>query len=413
MGQAKGATSPNMALAMLFVVYTFNFLDRQVLSILAQPIKLDLGLSDGQVGALGGLAFAMLFSTMAIPLGLLADRTGRVRVVGVSLAVWSGFTVLCGLAGNFTQIFLFRLGVGVGEAGGVAPSYALITGYFPPGRRARALAIYSTGAPLGIAIGVLFGSAIAAAVNWRLAFIVLGLAGLLTAIPYFFLMREPQETSSAEPVPAREVFRRLAALPLFWLLAFGAACSSLAGYGLSFWMPALVQRSYGLTLVQTGQFIGVLVLITGVAGVLAGGFLGDRFGNRDRSGYPLVGAWAFAICGPAFAAALFSPDPVWLFFLMLVPSGLAYMWMAPVITTVQHLVSPRERATASACYLLVNNSIGLGLGPLAVGSLSDYLAPAHGTESLRLAMVAVACFYPIAALLMFIAAPRVRAAWQD
>lgn len=402
-----------MALAMLFVVYTFNFLDRQVLSILAQPIKLDLGLSDSQVGALGGLAFAMLYSTMAIPLGLLADRTGRVRVVGISLAVWSGFTALCGLAGNFTQLFLYRLGVGVGEAGGVAPSYALIAGYFPPGRRARALAIYSAGAPLGIAIGVLFGSAIAAAVNWRVAFIALGLAGLLTAIPYFLLMREPVETSTAEPVPARVVFRRLAVMPVFWLLAFGAAFSSLAGYGLSFWMPALAQRSYGLTLVQTGQFVGLSVLITGVTGVLTGGWLGDRFGNRDRSGYPLVGGWAFAICGPTFAIALFSPDPVWLFVSLLVPSSLAYMWMAPVITTVQHLVSPRERATASACYLLINNSVGLGLGPLVVGKLSDMLAPTHGTESLRLAMVAVAGSYVIAAVLMFLAAPRVRAAWQD
>ncbi len=170
-----------LVLAMLLAVYTFNFLDRQILGILAKPIQQDLGLNDAQFGAIGGIAFALLYSCLGVPLALLADRIGKTKVIAASLIVWSGFTTLCGMAGNFWHLFLYRLGVGVGEAGGVAPSYALIADYYPIERRARALAIYSMGIPIGLACGVLLGAYIAALVNWRVAFLTVGLAGIVLA----------------------------------------------------------------------------------------------------------------------------------------------------------------------------------------------------------------------------------------
>jgi MFS family permease len=186
--------APAMVLAMLLIVYSFNFLDRQIISILAGPIKAEFLLTDKQLGLLGGLAFAILYSTLGIPLAWLADRTKRTWVITGSLTLWSGFTMLCGLAGGFTQLFLCRLGVGIGEAGGVAPSYALIGDVFPSIRRARALAIYSLGIPVGSAMGVLFGGYIAAAVSWRIAFLSVGLAGLVLAPIFAFIVKEPRRT---------------------------------------------------------------------------------------------------------------------------------------------------------------------------------------------------------------------------
>lgn len=400
---------------MLLLVYTFNFLDRQILAILAEPVKADLGLTDTQMGALGGLAFALFYSTMAIPIGLLADRRGRARVIGVSLVIWSAFTALCGVANSYAQMFLFRLGVGVGEAGGVAPSYAILSERFPPERRARALATYSLGIPLGQAAGALFGAMIAAAVDWRAAFIVLGIAGLLAWIPYSGVVRDCDAPAPAADAPAAsslaEVFGRLARQPAFWLLAFGAAAGSFCGYGLAFWVPALLQRSFDLTLVEAGQFMGAQMLLTGVAGVYAGGWLGDRIGHGDKAGYARVAAVSYALSAVLLAAAFTSRDLALLFALLLIPGGLIYVWIGPVTTAVQHLVPARDRATASACFLLINNGIGLGFGSLAIGRLSDALTPTYGPDALRYALIAVSMLYFVAAGLMLLAAPRLRRAW--
>ena len=400
---------------MLLLVYTFNFLDRQILAILAEPVKADLGLTDTQMGALGGLAFALFYSTMAIPIGLLADRRGRAKVIGVSLLIWSTFTALCGVATSYAQMFLFRLGVGVGEAGGVAPSYAILSERFPPERRARALATYSLGIPLGQAAGALFGAMIAAAVDWRAAFIVLGVAGLLAWIPYSRVVRDSDAPAPAADAAAAsslgEVFGRLSRQPAFWLLAFGAAAGSFCGYGLAFWIPALLQRSFDLTLVQAGQFMGAQMLLTGVAGVYAGGWLGDRIGHGDKAGYARVAAVSYALSAVLLAAAFTSRDLVLLFALLLIPGGLIYVWIGPVTTAVQHLVPPSDRATASACFLLINNGIGLGFGSLAIGRLSDMFTPVYGPDALRYALIAVSMLYFVAAGLMLLAAPRLRRAW--
>jgi MFS family permease len=401
-------------LAMLLIVYTFNFLDRQVMAILAAPIKAELKLNDTQLGMLGGLAFAILYSTLAIPFAWIADRTRRTWVITASLAVWSGFTALCGVAGNFGQFFLSRLGVGVGEAGGVAPSYALISDVYPPEQRARALSIYSLGIPFGAALGVLFGGYIAATINWRTAFLAVGLAGLLFAPIFAFAVREPDRpTRDVKTQVSANVFRMLGAKPSFWLLAFGAASSSMLGYGMGFWLPSLMKRSFGMELIGISHFYGALLLIGGVPGVLLGGWLADRAGRNGKVGYARVPAIAFLLAVPLFAAGIVSHSAAAAFALFLVPQGLAYMWLGPVLTAVQHLVPAPMRATASASFLLINNLIGVGFGAMTIGALSDALTPALGDGALRIALLGSLVFYLIAALLMFIAAPRLARDWVD
>jgi MFS family permease len=402
-------------LAMLLAVYVFNFLDRMLLSILAAPIQADLGLSDGQMGLLGGLAFAALYSTLAVPLSALADRTGRVRVIGWSLVVWSGFTALCGLATNFWHLFLARLGVGVGEAGGVAPSHAVIGEWFPPERRATALAIYSLGIPLGSAFGLLAGGYIAQEIDWRIAFIAVGLAGVAFA-PLFRLVVTDRPASFA-PRPSTEApaplatFRLLARKPSFWLLSFGAAAGSSIGYGISFWLPSFVQRSFGTGLFDTALFVSGTLLIGGVAGIIGGGWLADRLGRRDRAWYAWLPAIAYAASAPLWAAGISSDSLALAFLLLLVPQGLSYVWLGPVLTAVQNLVEPAARAMASALFLLINNLIGLAAGIYALGALSDALAPQSGDESLRLAILWGLLLYLLAGALMALAARSLRRDW--
>lgn len=403
---------PRTTLAALLVVYTFNFVDRQILGILAGPIKADLRLSDTQLGLLGGVAFALLYSTCAIPLARLADRTGRGWVIAASLAVWSGCTAACGFATGFAQLFVARLGVGIGEAGGVAPSYALIADSFAPRVRARALAIYSLGIPLGSAVGVLFGGLVAARVDWRMAFVTVGVVGALAAPLFKIIVRDPPKATAPDTGIAG-VFGLLAAKPSFWLLSFGAASSSMLGYGLAFWLPLLLQRSFGLGLIATSHFYGAVLLIGGVSGIVAGGVLADRLGTRDRGAQAWVPALSFVAAVPLFAAAALSHSVSLAFVLLLVPQALAYVWLAPVISAVQHLVPSAMRASASACFLLINNLIGLGGGTFFLGRLSDWLTPFYGVEALRYSIVAGLGFYLIAALLMASAVRPLRREWVD
>ena len=408
---------PNLVLAMLLAVYIFNFVDRQILAILAAPIQADLGLDDASMGLLGGIAFAVLYSTLAVPLAWLADRTSRSWVIAGSLVVWSVFTALTGLAYSFGQIFLARLGVGIGEAGGVAPSYAVIGDHFPSHRRAFALSIYSLGIPLGSAAGVLAGGYIASRIDWRAAFLAVGLAGVVLAPVFKFVVRDrprPAPARSTESAGTGEfwsVARLLGRKTSFWLLSFGAASSSMCGYGLAFWLPSLLQRSFGLDLVETSHFIGAVLLIGGVAGMLAGGWISDRLGGRDRAFYAWVPAIAFVIAVPLFAAGIASASVPLAFMLLLVPQAMSYVWLGPVLAAIQHLVAPPERSIASALFLLINNLIGLGGGIYGLGALSAALTPTYGQEALRTAMLLALGLYALAALLMALAGPALRREW--
>jgi MFS family permease len=405
---------PAFVLAMLFIVYVFNFVDRQILSILAKPIQAELHLSDARMGVLGGFAIAVLFAIFGVPLAWLADRRGRSRVIAAALAVWSVFTVLSGMAQGFGQLFAARLGVGIGEAGGVAPSHALISASFPPKRRARALALYSLGIPVGSATGILVGAAIASRVDWRTAFLVVGLAGLLFALPFRLLVRDPVKAVELSSAPRFGVVaRQLAAKPAFWLLSLGAAAGSTVGYGLAFWLPSLLGRSFGLKLTDAAHFIAALLLIGGVAGILLGGVLADKLGKADKAFYGWLPAIGYLACVPLYAGGIEAPSVGYGFALFLLPTLFSYLWLGPVIAAVQHLVEPGSRATASALFLLINNLIGLGAGAPLIGALSTALAPSYGTEALRYAMLITVGLYLLASLLMALAGPALRRGWID
>lgn len=401
-------------LTLLLFAYILNYLDRQILGILAGPIIKTLDLTDTQFGILSGPPFAILYSVLGIPFAFLADRTSRSRVVAAALAFWSAFTALCGTASSFWHLFLFRMGVGIGEAGGVAPSYALISDYFPPEKRARALAIFSLGVPIGLSLGMLIGAYIAAAINWRVAFYTMGVIGLLLAPFMLYFVRDlPRPSADKTTVPLGRVFPLLAKKPVFWLMAFAASSSSLCGYGLAVWTPSVIERSFGLGLVQRGQFLASIVFIGGCTGVFAGGWLADRLGAGDRGWYAKLPAIAWLITAPTFAAGLLAPTLTIAWPLLLIPNALNILWLGPVLTAVQHLVPAPMRATASACFLLINNLIGLGIGPFLIGRISDALKQTYGAEALRYAAVACTSFYVLAALLMLLCVSRLRTNWVD
>jgi predicted MFS family arabinose efflux permease len=408
----KGAS---LVLTLLLFAYILNYLDRQILGILAGPIIADLHLRDTDFGILTGPPFAILYSVFGIPFALLADRTSRSRVVAAALAFWSGFTALCGTASSFWHLFLFRMGVGIGEAGGVAPSYALLADYFEPERRARALAIFSLGVPIGLALGTLIGAYIAHAVSWRAAFFTMGVAGVLLAPVLLIFVRDPpwQARPAAAAAPIGQVFPLLARKPVFWLLALAASCSSLCGYGLATWIPSVLERSFHLGLIARGQFLSSVIVIGGCIGVFSGGWLADRLGAMDRGWYAKLPAIAWLITAPTFAAGLMVPN-LWLAWpLLLIPNALNILWLGPVITAVQHLVPRSMRATASASFLLINNLIGLGVGPPLIGRISDALKHSYGADALRYAAVSCTVFYILAALLMLFCVPKLRTEWLE
>jgi MFS family permease len=411
-GHHAGHRLGRRVLALLLLAYIFNFLDRQILGILAAPIKADLHLSDTQFGAIGGLAFALLYSALGIPLAYLADRTSRSGVIAGSLAVWSVFTALCGLVTGYWQLFLCRLGVGIGEAGGVAPSYALISDYFAPERRARALAVYSLGIPIGLAGGSFLGAYLASAIGWRHTFVVLGVAGIILAPALRLLVRDlPRGPAISQQAPLGEVFPLLARKPTFWLLAFASSASSLCGYGLALWVPSVMMRSFHLDLLTTGKFLSSLLLIGGSAGVFVGGWFADRLGTMDHSWYAKLPTIAWFLTIPTYAGGLLAPTAWIAWPLLLIANGLAILWLGPVTTAVQHLAPRHMRSTAAGSFLLINNLIGLGAGPLLIGRLSDALKQSYGADALRDAAVACTGFYLVAGALALLAAPRLRADW--
>lgn len=421
--QHAEATAPKssyrfVVLALLFVVYAFNFIDRQILGILVPAIKAELHFTDTELGWLGGPAFAIFYTALGVPIAWLADRWDRTWIMTIALTVWSAFTAACGYAQNFTQLFLARLGVGVGEAGGVAPAYSLISDYFPPKERARALAAYSFGIPIGSAAGILIGGLLAAQLDWRIAFIAVGVAGVLVAPVFKLAVREPERGRfDSTPAPSAkasigEVARILAAKPSYWLLSFGAASSSIMGYGIFFWMPSFLVRSFGFDVPQVSLYYAAILLIGGVAGVWAGGMLADRMGAK-RSRYALIPAAAFVLTLPCYIIGLLSSDPTLAFLLFLPPTAMGLVWLGPVIAATQHLTPAHMRATAAALFLFINNLIGLGGGSLIIGAMSDALSAQFGDESLRISILAGTGFYVLAALLMGLAARTLPRDWVD
>lgn len=403
---ATSTRSRNLLMGLLIVAYTLNFIDRQIAGILAEPIKTDLGLTDSQLGWLGGTAFALFYTVLAIPIARYADRSDRSIVLTAGLALWSLATAVCGLAQNFTQLFLSRMSVGIGEAAGVAPAYSLLTDLYPAERRARAMALFSLGIPLGSALGVVFGGLIAAKVDWRVAFISLGIVGVLFAPIFKWGVRDPGHKHREAGASVGEVFALISRKPSFWLMSFAAGTGSLISYGLAFWIPSFLARSFHLELVERSLIYGTIVLVGGVAGVWLGGVVGDRLKQARPAAYALVPTVTYALCLPTFLLAFSSHSIVATAILFVIPTALSLAWLGPVIGAVNGLVPAHMRATASAMFLFINNLIGLGLGTLVIGMISDSLKSQYGDEALRYSAMVTTLLYVVSAGLMALAMRR-------
>jgi predicted MFS family arabinose efflux permease len=360
-------------LGALLVVYTFNFIDRVVIGIIQEPIKVEFGLTDFQLGLLGGPAFAILYTLLGIPIARFAERHNRMTILSVCVALWSLMTAACGFAVNYATLFAARVGVSIGEAGCTPPANSVISDYFPADRRASALSIYALGIPIGSMIAAVGGGWIASEVGWREAFIWLGVPGVVLAVIVKLTVKEPPRSAPKGETPS--FFAALAALakkPTFWHVAFGSALASFVGYGVGQYLTSFMIRTHGMTLFQGAVLVGVVLGLSAALGTFTSGFLADRISRRHPNALAWLPALGFALATPAYLLAFVSPG-IWLVLLML-GAITHYFYLGPMYAVTQGIVAPRMRATAVAVLLFIVNLLGYGLGPPAIGALSDYLA---------------------------------------
>lgn len=369
-------------LALLLVVYASNFIDRTILSVLAQPIKEELHLADWQLGVLGGLSFAVLYSLLGIPIARLAERRSRVPIITAALVVWSAMTVLSGMVATYLQLVLCRIGVGIGEAGCTPPAQSLISDYFPPERRATALSIYGLGVPIGVLLGSVIGGSIAQQWGWRTAFFLVGAPGLVLAVLVRLTLREPPRGHServgpvADATSTWDVARTLWGKPAFRHLAAGITVASFAGYAISAFEATYLMRAFHLNVAQAGVIAGLVSGLSAAAGTLLGGFLTDWAGRRDRRWYVWIPAIGLALSAPFYVAAYLQTDLRLVIALLIPPGVLHVLYLGPTYSVMHNMVQPRMRATATALVLFVLNIVGLGLGPTLLGLASDLFAVA-------------------------------------
>ncbi|MBB3957670.1 spinster family MFS transporter [Novosphingobium sediminicola] len=406
------------ALLLLTLVYIFNFVDRQVLNILAEAIKHDLALSDTQLGIVTGLAFALFYSLLGVPIARFAERADRPRLIAVALSVWSLFTLLCGAAGSFAQMLICRLGVGIGEAGGVPPSHSLIAEFSPKARRAVALAIFSTGLPLGSFIGLGFGGILGDALGWRWTFVVAGAPGLLIAVVVMLVLKEPRRTfplltSTAPAEPLRASLASFLSTSTYRWTVAGGALQAVVLYGTGAFLAPFFLRAHGPELAALaaglglkangflGLAFGVTVGLAGAVGTFFGGWLGDRFHGASLKSYVTVPALAGWLSIPAFLVVFSSHDLATAFLALGFANAMINAYFGPMHATCQGVAGASRRATVSAVTLVIVNLVGLGLGPPLVGMISDH---AHGAmamqskDALRLALMAISAVSLLAGL---------------
>ena len=386
----------NYALGVLFLGYVVNFIDRSILAILLEPIKHDLSLSDSELGLLGGLAFALFYATLGIPIAALADRWSRVKVLAISMIIWSAMTALCGMASNFITLLIARIGVGVGEAGASPPSHSLISDYFPIESRATALSIYALGIPFGSMVGNFVGGWGAEELGWRTTFFLVGIPGILVAFLILATLKEPPRGLSEKreikpdgtaPPAMKDVFQFLWAKKSFRHIGFAAGLHAFVGYGAGTWNAPFLIRSHEMPITEVGSWLAIISGI-GAIGTFAGGFLGDKISDRtgDRRWYLWVCGISTLIMVP-FQLTAYLYDELWAVIPSLfVVSILGGMYLGPSFAMTQGLVTLRMRAVASAILLFMLNIIGMGLGPYFVGIASDLLAPNFAIHSLRYAL---------------------------
>lgn len=384
----------NYVLGVLFLAYVFNFIDRQIVAILLEPIKEDLQVSDTAMGFLTGTAFALFYATLGIPIARWADVWVRRSIIAIGTAIWSAFTVASGQAQNFTQMALARIGVGVGEAALSPPAHSLLADYFPVERRATALGIYSTGIHIGILFGVVAGGWLEEFWGWRMAFVVVGAPGLLIAALVRWTVREPTRGGQEQTNPHAstdvpdigEVIGFLWSLKSFRHLSFATSLCAFAGYSFVTWAPTFLRRVHEMSGGELGTKFGLVLGVGGAIGSVLAGILADRFGKSDLRWWLWVPAIAGAGPLPFVLAFFFLGDPDVALAMLFPGLVVAAMYQGPVFSTVQTLVHVRMRAVASGVLLFVINIIGLGLGPQSVGLLNDYVFADYGDEAIRYSM---------------------------
>lgn len=396
-------TRPWVALAALFAVYTIGFIERQVVALLAEPIRLDLGLSDTQLGLLTGLAFALFYTAFGLPVARLADRRGRVAVIALSCAVSSVFTALSGAAMSFWQLVAARIGVGVGEAGGSPPSFSLIADFFPAGQRATATAVYTLGTPVGLLLGSLYAGWVASTWGWRWAFVAVAIPSALAGLMLWLTVREPApaadlHSTEGAPTSIRAVLRLYLVDPVLRWLALAAGVSAMVGWAVLNWAPAYLMRVHGMTLAEVALWFSPAIALGMTVGILGSGIVTDRLAARSVAANAWVPAAGFALAAPLFVGALMSDDWRWTLALLVLPCGLFMVYVAPTFALLQQLVPSDARSIASAAMLFTMNIVGMGGGPLLVGVLSDTFGATQGAEGLRQALLWLSPLFLVAAL---------------
>lgn len=374
----------NVVLGFLVVAYTLNFIDRSIIGIIGQSIKVDLLLSDTQLGLLGGLAFALLYTSLGIPIARVAERANRVNLISIAIFIWSCCTALSGIAQNYWQLLLFRAGVGIGEAGLSPAAHSLISDYFEPRRRASALSVYALGIPIGSMIAAMAGGWIAQELGWRWALMLVGVPGILVALAFRSFIREPGRAQAAPPFSLRHERTELRAVAKTLLgrwpalhMVLGVTVISFADYGIGTFAAPYFIRQFTLDLTTVGLIIGIVGGISTGIGTLLGGFVSDWASRRSLASYGIVPAVGVALASPMFMYAYVQDDWRWAAALMFVPGIFSYTYLGPAFGVIQNVVDVRRRATATALLLFVVNMIGLGAGPPLVGWLIDHLTNLH------------------------------------
>jgi MFS family permease len=392
---------------MLWFVYVLNFLDRQLLAILAKPIQDALHVSDHQLGLIGGLYFALFYCFIAIPVGWLADKTSRVRVLSLGCAIWSAATMACGLAASYSQLVIARMTVGFGEAGGVPPSYSIISDYFPLRSRGTALGIYNLGPPVGAALGIAFGASIAAAYSWRRAFIILGAVGVVAAIAVLLIVREPlrggldseAQRASSGKAGFWQTLTMFFSRRVLMLAALGSGATQFITYGLGNFATLFLMREKGMSLREVAVYYALVVGIAMSAGIFASGRLIDRFTRRWPQAYGLIPAISLTAAVPFYVGFVWAQSWVVALLFLIGPNFLNYFYFSSSVALVQEKVRPDQRSMSGALLLLVMNFIGLGLGPTYVGWASDHFSASHPGHSLQIALYTLVPFYGVAIML--------------
>lgn len=401
-------------LAVLFLVYVMNFVDRNIFAIVLDDIKGELGASDTLMGLLAGTAFTLFYTAAGIPIARLADRRSRRAVIAVGVTLWSAMTAASGLAQNVVQMALARIGVGVGEAAGTPPSHSLISDYFPPEKRATALSIYSWGIYVGVMFGFMGGGYIKEAFDWRMAFLLAGLPGIPLALLVYFTVREPPRGLSEavqvsdETPAAAEVIRFLWSRRAFVYMTIGGCFLSLAGYSILTWVPTFFGRVHGMGGSEIGLWVGLVAGLGGAAGAFFGGALTDRLRASDQRWYVWLPAIVSVAAVPLAFPFYLSEDRTTALLCFAPFYAVQNMYVGPMWSVAQSVVRVRMRALTSALLLVVLNLAGLGVGPPVVGFLNDRLAVSYGDEAIRYSLLGMSALGALAAPFFLLAARTLR-----